>query len=116
MILFIYPAEGHAYVRLEPKHVKAITVYGDSMNPTLQHDDQVLINTACNRFVDDAIYVIQQGNVLRLKRIKLKLDGSIEVKSNNNHGFGTEIYNKEEAAAFTVVGKVLPFKFGKFDL
>lgn len=109
-------AEWYAYVGLKPKYVKVITVYGDSMKPTFQHGDQVLIDTACNRFIDDAIYVIQQGNVLRLKRIKLKLDGSIEVKSDNNHGFGTETYSKEEAAAFTVVGKVLPFKFGKFDL
>lgn len=109
-------AEWRKYVGLNPKHIKVITVYGDSMRPTLQHGDQVLVDTACNRFVDDAIYAIQQGDMLRIKRIKLKLDGSIEVKSDNDYGFGTEVYGKEDAAAFKVVGRVLPFKFGKFDL
>lgn len=104
------------YVGLNPKHVKVISVYGDSMKPVLQHGDQVLVDTACNCFIDDAIYAIQQGDMLRIKRIKLRLDGSIEVKSDNDHGFGVEIYSKEEAAVFRVVGKVLPFKFGKFDL
>jgi phage repressor protein C with HTH and peptisase S24 domain len=104
------------YVGLNPKHVKVISVYGDSMKPVLQHGDQVLVDTACNQFIDDAIYAIQQGDVLRIKRIKLKLDGSIEVKSDNDHGFGLETYSKEEAAGFTVFGRILPFKFGKFDL
>lgn len=108
--------EWRSYVGLNPKHIKVINVYGDSMKPTLQHGDQVLVDTACNRFVDDSIYAIQQDDVLRIKRIKLKLDGSIEVKSDNSHGFETEIYNKNEAAMFIVFGRVLPFKFGKFDL
>lgn len=114
--LAVNDAEWRTYAGLKSKRIKVITVYGDSMKPTLQHGDQVLVDTACNRFNDDAVYLIQQDNVLRLKRIKLKLDGSIEVKSDNNHGFCTEIYSKEEAATFTVVGKVLPFKFGRFDL
>lgn len=108
--------EWRNYVGLNPKHVKVISVYGDSMTPSLQHGDQVLVDTACNRFIDDSIYAIQQGDVLRIKRIKLKLDGSIEVKSDNDRGFGKEIYSKEEAELFTVFGRVLPFKFGRFDL
>ncbi len=109
-------AEWLNHAGLNPKHIKVINVQGDSMKPTLQHGDQVLVDTACNRFIDDAIYAIRQSDRLRIKRIKLKLDGSIEVKSDNNHGFGPEIYSKEEAAAFNVFGRILPFKFGKFDL
>lgn len=109
-------SEWRSYVGLNPKYIKVINVYGDSMRPTLQHGDQVLVDTACNTFMDDAIYAIQQADVLRIKRIKLKLDGSIEVKSDNNHNFDSEVYSKEEAAAFIVFGRVLPFKFGKFDL
>ncbi len=104
------------YVGLNPQHIKVINVQGDSMKPTLRHGDQVLVDTACNRFIDDAIYAIQQSDRLRIKRIKLKLDGSIEIKSDNNHGFGPETYSKEEAAAFNVFGRILPFKFGKFDV
>lgn len=109
-------AEWLSCVRLNPRHIKVINVQGDSMEPTLQHGDQVLVDTTCNRFIDDAIYAIHQSDRLQIKRIKLKLDGSIEVKSDNNHGFGAETYSKEEAAAFNVFGRILPFKFGKFDL
>lgn len=104
------------YVGINPRYVKVISVYGDSMKPTLQHGDQVLIDTACHTFIDDGIYAIQQGDYLRVKRIKLRLDGSIEVKSDNNHEFKAEIYMPDEAADFVIVGRVLPFKFGKIDL
>jgi phage repressor protein C with HTH and peptisase S24 domain len=96
--------------------LKMIAVYGDSMLPTLSHGDQVLIDTSCKSFIDDAIYVIQQGGILRIKRVKLLLDGSLEVKSDHNHGFATEKYTTEEAKRFNIVGKVLPFKFGQFGL
>jgi len=96
--------------------VKIITVYGDSMEGTLSHGDQVFVDTACNKFIDDAIYVIMQDDLLRIKRVKLKLDGSILVKSDNENGFGIEEYTADQAAAFKVIGKVLPFKFGQFKM
>jgi len=96
--------------------VKIITVYGDSMEGTLSHGDQVFVDTACNKFIDDAIYVIMQDDLLRIKRVKLKLDGSILVKSDNENGFGIEEYTADQAANFRVVGKVLPFKFGQFKM
>jgi len=96
--------------------VKIITVYGDSMEGTLSHGDQVFVDTACNKFIDDAIYVIMQDDLLRIKRVKLKLDGSILVKSDNENGFGIEEYTAEQASNFKVIGKVLPFKFGQFKL
>lgn len=96
--------------------VKIITVYGDSMEGTLSHGDQVFVDTACNRFIDDAIYVIMQDGLLRIKRVKLKLDGGILVKSDNENGFGVEEYTRDQASEFKVVGKVLPFKFGQFKI
>lgn len=104
------------YIGMSPKNVKIITNYGDSNKPTINHGDQVLVDITCHSFIDDALYVIQQGDNLRIKRIKLRLDGSIEVKSDNVKDFSPEFYKAEEAAEFKVIGKVLPFKFGKFDI
>lgn len=109
-------SDWQSYIGLSTKHLKIISVYGDSMKPTLQHGDQILVDTACHTFIDDALYVIQQGDNLRVKRIKLRLDGSIEVKSDNVKEFSIETYKPDEAAEFIIIGKVLPFKFGKFDL
>lgn len=110
-------ADWRNYVGLDHKHIKVIAVHGDSMKPTLSHGDQVLVDTACHSFVDDAIYAIQQGELTRFKRIKLRLDGSIEVKSDNDkEGFKVETYNSTEAAEFKLIGRIIPFKFGRFDL
>lgn len=96
--------------------LKLASVKGDSMEPTMSHGDQVLVDTSCDRFVDDAIYAIQQGEYLRFKRIKLKLDGSIIVKSDNPIDNDPETYSAEEAEHFKVVGRVIPYKFGKFKI
>lgn len=115
--LAVNAADWRNYVGLDHRHVKVIAVHGDSMKPSLSHGDQVLVDTACNNFMDDNIYAIQQGELTRFKRIKLRLDGSIEVKSDNEKdGFKVEIYTADEASDFKVIGRVLPFKFGRFDL
>lgn len=104
------------YVGLDHRYIKVVAVHGDSMKPALSHGDQVLVDTACHSFVDDAIYAIQQGDLTRFKRIKLRLDGSIEVKSDNEKdGFKLETYTADEAADFKLIGRVIPFKFGRFD-
>lgn len=96
--------------------IKIAAVSGDSMEPTLSHGDQVLIDTSCTHFVENAIYAIQQDGFLRFKRIKLKLDGSIIVKSDNPIDNEPETYTADEAQYFKVVGIVIPFKFGRFKL
>lgn len=109
-------AEWRNYVGLDHKHIKIITIHGDSMRPTFCHGDQVLVDTACSTFIDDGVYAIQQGDLLRVKRIKLMLDGSIEVKSDNTQGFSNDVYPKDIAAEFKIYGRVIPFKFGKIEL
>lgn len=94
--------------------IKIASVSGDSMEPTLSHGDQVLVDTSCSRFIDDAIYAIQQDGHLRFKRIQLKLDGTIVVKSDGSAN--TETYSADEAQRFFVVGIVIPFKFGRFKV
>lgn len=115
--LKVNAADWRRYVGLDHKHIKVITVHGDSMKPTLSHGDQVMVDTACSSFIDDAIYCIQQGENLRFKRIKLNLDGSIVVKSDNEkEGFPPEIYSADEASHFRVIGRVIPLKFGWFEI
>lgn len=114
--LRVNSADWRNYVGLDHRHVKIISIHGDSMKPTFNHGDQVLVDTACNRLIDDGVYAFMQDDLLRVKRIKLKLNGDIEVKSDNGQGFAPETYTQQEANFFIVFGRVLPFKFGKVDL
>lgn len=115
--LKVNAADWRRYIGLDHRHIKLINVHGDSMKPTLSHGDQVMVDTACSSFVDDAIYCIQQGDNLRFKRIKLNLDGSIIVRSDNEReGYPAEVYTADEAAQFRVIGRVIPLKFGWFEI
>ncbi|SDK54155.1 Peptidase S24-like [Methylophilus rhizosphaerae] len=115
--LTINAADWNRYVGLDSRYIKMAKVYGDSMKPTLSHGDQTLVDTACKQFIDDAIYCIMQGGFMRFKRIRLNLDGSITVKSDNEKdGFPAETYTAEQAAQFHVIGRVIPLKFGLFEI
>jgi hypothetical protein len=97
-------------------HIKIASVHGDSMKPTLAPGDLVLVDTSCDRFIDDAIYAIQQDGHLRFKRIQLKLDGSIIVRSDNPVNKDPEHYTAEEAQYFKVVGMVIPLEPDRFKV
>lgn len=96
--------------------LKLAHVKGDSMEPTLMHNDQVLVDTAVDTFIDDAIYAIQQDGHLRFKRIQKKMNGTIVIKSDNLNAGEPETYSADEAAHFKVIGRVIPFKFGRFKI
>ena len=67
------------------KDLVLISVKGDSMQPTLSEGDLILVDTAVREFEDSAIYVLRKGDGLFVKRVHHKLDGTIIVKSDNQH-------------------------------
>ncbi|MBL8505817.1 S24 family peptidase [Methylobacillus glycogenes] len=98
------------------QHLKIFTVKGTSLQPSIHDGDEVLVDVRCNSFDDNAIYVIGQGDIMRIKRIQLRLDGTVVVRNDNDGDLPPEVYTTEEAKAFNVIGKVVPFKFGRFNL
>jgi phage repressor protein C with HTH and peptisase S24 domain len=101
--------------KINPSHIKTIAINTDALRPTFKSGEQALIDTSCNQIVDDGVYAIKQGAQLRIKSIKLRLDGQVEVKNQENQGFAPEIYNIEAAKSFNIIGKLLPYRFGKTD-
>lgn len=65
------------------KHVCALTVRGDSMQPSLDDGDLVLIRTDVESIKSGAIYAIRIDNSLLVKRLRLKANGNVEVVSDN---------------------------------
>jgi len=88
------------------KDLVLISVKGDSMQPTLSEGDLILVDTAVREFEDSAIYVLRKGDGLFVKRVHHKLDGTIIVKSDNQH-YEPETYGPESAPAVQVVGRVV---------
>ncbi len=58
-------------LRLQPGGMMVLEVVGDSMSPTLESGDRVIIDTSHNRPTPDGIYVIEEGDGPMVKRLQL---------------------------------------------
>ena len=79
---------------INPNKIKLIQVSGDSMFPTLNDGDFVVIDEAKSHGVD-GIYAINLHNQILIKRLKFKLDGTVQIISDNKD-YEMEIYNPKE--------------------
>ena len=79
---------------INPAKIKLIQVSGDSMFPTLNDGDFVLIDET-KAYGVDGIYAINLHNQILIKRLKFKLDGTIQIISDNKD-YEMEVYNPNE--------------------
>ena len=93
---------------LSKKDLALIEVQGDSMEPTLVQSDLILIDLRESKLNANGIYAIQHAGNLFVKRIQLKFDGSVVIKSDNPN-YDAETLTPAEAEALVVVGRVAWF-------
>ncbi len=79
---------------INPAKIKLIQVSGDSMFPTLHDGDFVIIDET-KAYGVDGIYAINLHNQILIKRLKFKLDGTIQIISDNKD-YEMEVYNPNE--------------------
>ncbi len=83
--------------------IKLIQVSGDSMQPTLNDGDFVIIDETKTHGID-GIYAIQLHGQILIKRLKFKLDGTIEIISDNKE-YSPEIFNPQNTQIpFHIIG------------
>lgn len=88
---------------------------GESMSPTIDHGDDVIIDLSETMIKDDlAIYLFQNfaGDIVFLKRIHIRPQGGYVIKSDAGDIFTDMIITKEEAKEMKVIGKAL----GRFSI
>lgn len=56
---------------------------GDSMSPTVNSGDILLVDTSIKDAISDGVYVLSAHNRLFIKRVQQRLDGVFEVSSDN---------------------------------
>lgn len=91
---------------VSPKALALINVIGDSMEPTLSDGDVVLLDTTLQGVQDSAIYVMQLNGTLLVKRIQNRLDGSLEVMSDNSR-YKPETVSGEAINQLKIIGRVV---------
>jgi phage repressor protein C with HTH and peptisase S24 domain len=70
-------------LNLDLHGIALVEVIGDSMSPTADEGDVVLIDLRETRFRHDGVYVLRTGNDLAVKRLQRQPDGSILIRSDN---------------------------------
>jgi phage repressor protein C with HTH and peptisase S24 domain len=94
------------FLRVPRKDLALLSVKGDSMNPTLNDGDMILVDLRTERIDDSAIYVLEFDDALLVKRIQRKLDGSVVIKSDNQL-YEPEVLQKDRAETLKIIGRVV---------
>jgi len=92
------------------ENIEAINVSGDSMEPTFGYGDIIFINRARTNISRGGIFTIATEHGLFVKRVRERLDGKIDIVSDNKE-YPMQTIDKSEV---TVVGQVVG-RFGRVD-
>lgn len=85
------------------KNIEAINVTGDSMEPTLNNGNIIFIDKTKQNVSKDGIYAFINENGLFVKRIQRRVDGGLDVISDNKE-YPMQIVSKN---GINVLGKVV---------
>lgn len=85
------------------KNVEAINVVGDSMEPTLNSDNIIFIDKSKKDVARDGIYAFTTNHGLFVKRIQKRVDGKLDVIS-DNRDYPIQVLENSE---LTIIGKVV---------
>ncbi len=94
----------------ELKNIEALNVSGDSMEPTFSYGDMIFINRSKVDIGRGGVFTINSEAGLFIKRLQKRIDGKIDVISDNKE------YDKQtlEPHELTVIGRVVG-RFGAVD-
>jgi phage repressor protein C with HTH and peptisase S24 domain len=90
----------------KPDSVCVIQVRGDSMTPTFNDADLLLLDTRHTNSRSEGVYVIQLKGALLVKRLRFKISGVVDVISDNVK-YGLESLTSEEVDRLTIIGRVV---------
>jgi len=94
----------------ELQNIEALNVSGDSMEPTFSYGDMIFINRSKVDIGRGGVFTINSEAGLFIKRLQKRIDGKIDVISDNKE------YEKQtlEPHELTVIGRVVG-RFGSVD-
>jgi len=94
----------------ELRNIEAINVSGDSMEPTFSYNDIVFINRQKIDLQRGGIFTIRTEAGLFIKRVQKRIDGKVDIISDNKV-YSTQTLNPNE---IEVLGRVVS-RFGDVD-
>lgn len=95
-----------AELGVKAEHCGVFWAKGHSMAPTIANGDQLLVNLKQNEIKGDNIYLVQNGDSVWVKRVRIKWD-SVELISDNRGEYEPIIITKDEAQNLQIIGQVI---------
>lgn len=65
-------------------HLKLVTGWGQSMEPTIKHRDPLIVDVSIRDFVGDGIYLFSWGDHIYIKRLQIADEDHFEMISDNS--------------------------------
>lgn len=93
-------------LRVRPHHCAVFWANGDSMLPTIDSGDQLLVDLSKREVKGNNIYLVQNGSSVWVKRVKQKWN-SIELISDNKEEYEPIILTEDEAEHLQIIGQVV---------
>ena len=88
-----------------PQALRFIHAYGDSMAPTFEDGDVLLVDTGARDPAIDGVYVLEAHRRIFIKRVRQRMDGNFEVSSDNPNVKTVDVLNGDHAV--DVLGRVV---------
>ena len=90
---------------VKPRHAAVFWADGTSMRPTIDDGDQMLVDLSKKEIKGDKIYLVQNREIVWVKRVKLNWNG-IELISDNKEEYAPITLTKAEADNLEIIGQV----------
>lgn len=103
--IFAFREEWLRRIGVSPKFARLMVAKGDSMRETINDGDLMLVDISIREFIDEAIYVLVYGGLVRLKRLQMLRSGVLLLKSDNAH-YETEEVPMAEQPELIIGGRV----------
>ncbi|MFC3628998.1 helix-turn-helix transcriptional regulator [Paracoccus angustae] len=91
-----------------PEHCSVIWTKGDSMTPTIPDGSALIVDRSQTAIANGCIMVIAVGDDLLVKRVRRRLDGLVELVSDNS-SYPPETLGPDMLQQLRVVGRVVYF-------
>lgn len=90
-----------------PEGCCLLKVKGDSMVPTMPEGSLLIVDRRQTNIEQGCVYVLLVGNVLVIKRARWLADGKLQLFSENQERYPTEVFEADAVADLNVIGRAI---------
>lgn len=101
-----YSDELLARLGVKARHCAVFWANGNSMSPTIENGDQMLVDLSKKEIQGNKIYLVQNGESVWVKRVKMEWDG-VELISDNKEEYRPIRISADEAQNLQIIGQVV---------